>query len=116
MAIKAVVQIALGTDTPPGANMAVELEYAVKSGITPLDAIHAATANAPLTLGPQAPLSGQLKEGYEADVIAVAENSVEMSRSFRSIQILPGCGKGQAVKGPDVGPWGEDYSMGDNWS
>ena len=37
----------------------------------PLQAIEAATANAPSTLGPQAPKSGQLKSGYDADILAV---------------------------------------------
>jgi imidazolonepropionase-like amidohydrolase len=40
--------------------------------MTPLQAIESATANGPDTLGPQAPKSGQLLEGYDADVICVA--------------------------------------------
>ena len=40
--------------------------------MTPLGAIEAATALAPLTLGPQAPKSGRLEAGYVADVITVA--------------------------------------------
>ena len=39
--------------------------------MTPLEAIEAATATGPLTLGPQAPRSGQLAEGYDADVITL---------------------------------------------
>ena len=54
-----------------------ELGYAVKAGLSPLEAIQAATANGPLTIGPQAPLSGQIKEGYDADIIAVTENPLE---------------------------------------
>ena len=54
-----------------------ELGYAVEAGMTPLEAIEAATATAPLTLGPQAPLSGRLIEGYDADFIVVAENPLE---------------------------------------
>ena len=34
-------------------------------------AIEAATANGPETLGPQAPRTGQLVAGYDADVIAL---------------------------------------------
>ena len=45
--------------------------YLVKLGMTPLEAIEAATATGPLTLGPQAPRSGQLAEGYDADVITL---------------------------------------------
>jgi imidazolonepropionase-like amidohydrolase len=54
-----------------------EFGYAVDAGMTPLRAIEAGTANGPDTLGPQAPLSGQLKEGYDADFIALSQNPVE---------------------------------------
>lgn len=43
----------------------------------PLRAIEAATATGPLTMGPQAPRSGQLREGYDADILAVAKNPVQ---------------------------------------
>lgn len=45
--------------------------------MTPLQAIEAGTANAPETLGPQAPLSGQLATGFDADFIAISENPLE---------------------------------------
>jgi imidazolonepropionase-like amidohydrolase len=48
-----------------------ELPLLVRAGLTPLQAIEAATARGPLTLGPQAPLSGQLVAGYAADVITL---------------------------------------------
>jgi imidazolonepropionase-like amidohydrolase len=73
------VTIAMGTDiglTGPdrpnswGQNGS-EPGYLVKLGLTPLEAIEAATAVAPLTLGPQAPRSGRLAEGYDADVITL---------------------------------------------
>jgi imidazolonepropionase-like amidohydrolase len=73
------VTIAMGTDiamTGPdrpnawGQNGG-ELGYLVKLGMTPLEAIEAATATGPLTLGPQAPRSGRLVEGYDADVITL---------------------------------------------
>jgi imidazolonepropionase-like amidohydrolase len=48
-----------------------ELPLLVESGLTPLEAIQAATFNGPLTLGRQAPLSGLLAEGYDADLITV---------------------------------------------
>ena len=69
-AIERGVTIAMGTDigvTGPdrpelvGQNGA-EPGHLVKLGMTPLQAIEAATATAPLTLGPQAPRSGQLAE------------------------------------------------------
>jgi imidazolonepropionase-like amidohydrolase len=84
LAVKKGVRIALGTDiystgedsaVPWGMN-ALELIYLVRAGMNPLQAIEAATANGPLSLGPQAPLSGQLRDGYDADIIAVAKNPV----------------------------------------
>ena len=33
--------------------------------------------NAPETLGPQAPLSGQLNEGYDADILALLLNPLD---------------------------------------
>ncbi|MGH3258116.1 MAG: metal-dependent hydrolase family protein [Streptosporangiaceae bacterium] len=78
------VTIAMGTDillTGPdlpntwGTNGA-EPGYLVKLGLSPLEAIEAATATAPLTLGPQAPRSGQLAEGYDADVITLDADPV----------------------------------------
>ncbi len=48
-----------------------ELSHLVALGMTPLQAIEAATATAPLTLGPQAPRSGRLEAGYDADVITL---------------------------------------------
>jgi len=47
--------------------------------MTPLQAIEAATATAPETLGIgfQAPLSGQIKAGYDADLIALSQNPLE---------------------------------------
>jgi imidazolonepropionase-like amidohydrolase len=73
------VTIAMGTDiamTGPDRPSAwgqngSELGYLVKLGMTPLEAIEAATATGPLTIGPQAPRSGQLAEGYDADVITL---------------------------------------------
>ena len=78
------VTIAMGTDillTGPdlpntwGTNGS-EPGYLVKLGLSPLEAIEAATATAPLTLGPQAPRSGQLAEGYDADVITLDADPV----------------------------------------
>jgi imidazolonepropionase-like amidohydrolase len=68
------VKIALGTDiwaTGLWGRNAEELAYMVEAGLTPLQAIESATANGPDTLGLQAPRSGQLLEGFDADVICV---------------------------------------------
>ncbi len=48
-----------------------EIPLLVDCGFTALEAIEAATATGPLTLGPQAPRSGQLQPGYDADVITM---------------------------------------------
>ncbi|KAL7937870.1 hypothetical protein V8C35DRAFT_290152 [Trichoderma chlorosporum] len=85
LAIKKGVKVALGTDMTSSArtsalshgNNAHELLYAVELGMTPLQAIECATANGPETLGGMAPLSGQLKAGYDADIIAVAESPLD---------------------------------------
>ncbi len=74
------VTIAMGTDIfTPGSygQSGAEVRFLQEAGMTPLEAIEAATANGPLTLGPQAPRSGQLREGYDADVIALDFNPLE---------------------------------------
>jgi imidazolonepropionase-like amidohydrolase len=75
LAIEKGVRIALGTDiwaTGMWGRNAHELKLMVDDGMSNLQALEAATANGPATLGPQAPMSGQLVEGYDADVICVS--------------------------------------------
>lgn len=86
LAVRSGLRMALGTDLGilngpkfdhhHGMN-AHEFVYAVKAGMTPLQAIEAGTANAPATLGPQAPLSGQLREGYDADLLGLSTSPLE---------------------------------------
>lgn len=74
LAVERGVKIALGTDiwgTDLWGRNGEELVHMVDCGMTPLQAIESATANAPATLGPQAPNAGQLKNGMDADVICV---------------------------------------------
>ncbi|KAI0602350.1 amidohydrolase [Biscogniauxia sp. FL1348] len=114
LAIAAGVPIALGTDTPPGFNMATELEYAVKAGMSSLEAIKAATANGPLSVGAQAPKTGQLKVGYEADVLGLLKNPVEDVKVLQDKQTIGWVWKGgKLFKGPGVGPWGEEEDGSD---
>src|SRR5262249_25140008 len=54
-----------------------EIAHLVDAGLTDLDAIAAATATAPSTLGPQAPRSGQLRAGFDADLIALTTNPLD---------------------------------------
>ena len=78
------VTIAMGTDIALSGTDLVnswgrngsELAYLAGLGLTPLQAIEAATATAPLTLGPQAPRSGRLETGYDADVITLDADPV----------------------------------------
>jgi imidazolonepropionase-like amidohydrolase len=76
------VTIAMGTDVAAsgpdqpdswGRN-GRELPLLTGVGFTPLAAIEAATATGPSTLGPQAPLSGQLRANYDADVLILDED------------------------------------------
>jgi imidazolonepropionase-like amidohydrolase len=84
LAIRSGVTCAAGTDSIttgadtalPWGRHALELVYLVQAGMTPLQAIEAATATAPLTLGPQAPQAGQLQQGWDADVIAVSGDPI----------------------------------------
>ena len=46
-------------------------------GLTPLEVIEAATANGCETLGKQAPLSGIIKDGYDADILILNENPLK---------------------------------------
>jgi imidazolonepropionase-like amidohydrolase len=85
LAVRKGVRIAVGTDIITtgvtgyadwGQN-AFELTNLQEAGMKPLQAIEAATATGPLTLGPQAPMSGQLREGYDADILVIAKNPAQ---------------------------------------
>ena len=81
IAVAAGVKIAMGTDIfvsgPMYGQNSREIKYLIDAGMSPLEAVEAATANGPETLGPQAPKSGQLREGYDADIIAFDVNPLE---------------------------------------
>jgi imidazolonepropionase-like amidohydrolase len=49
-----------------------ELRLLAEAGFSPLEAVEAATAGGPATLGPQAPRSGQLMADFDADVLTLA--------------------------------------------
>lgn len=86
LAIARGVKIAMGTDIFVSGDLygrnSLEIKLLQDSGMTALEAIETATANGPDTLGPQAPLSGQLRQGYDADVIAVDFNPLEDSSGW----------------------------------
>lgn len=89
-AIKKGVKFATGTDlacSDPNDVMAhggnaAELVYLAELGMTPLQAIEAATANSADTLGPQAPKAGQIKVGYVADVIGTQQDPLKNIKLF----------------------------------
>jgi len=107
-AIERGVTIAMGTDIAItgldrpnswGRNGA-ELGHLVRLGMTPLQAIEAATATAPLTLGAQAPKSGRLEAGYDADVITVgADPLADISVLARPEHVTAVWARGRRVKG-----------------
>jgi imidazolonepropionase-like amidohydrolase len=73
------VTVAMGTDlSQSGGHLPAswgrngrELPLLAECGFTPLEVIEAATATGPETLGPQAPRSGQLQPGYDADLLTL---------------------------------------------
>lgn len=85
LAIRSGVTVACGTDTltsGPDSALAwglhgLEPVLLAEAGMTPLQAIEAATATGPLTLGPQAPRAGRLEEGWDADLSAWAKNPLD---------------------------------------
>jgi imidazolonepropionase-like amidohydrolase len=105
LAVAKGVRIAMGTDIfvsgeHYGRNSR-EITHLVNAGLTPLEAIEAATANGPITLGPQAPASGLLREGYDADVIAVDFDPLDDPGAWGDPQRVTHVWKaGTAVKAP----------------
>jgi imidazolonepropionase-like amidohydrolase len=99
------VKVAAGTDifvSGPamwGKN-GLEVSNLVKAGMTPLQAIEAATANGPSTLGKQAPQSGLLMEGYDAEVITLDADPLEDVYVLGNPERVKGVWKaGRRVKG-----------------
>ena len=108
LAHEAGVRVAMGTDLAlragggPGAwgRNGRELPLLGECGFTALEAIEAATASGPDTLGPQAPRSGQLQAGYDADVITLDVNPTDDLSVFVKTEHITGVWRsGQRVKG-----------------
>lgn len=81
----------------------------VNAGMTPLQAIEAATANGPVTLGPRGPRSGQLTAGYDADLLGLTVNPLEDIAALTDRAAISWIWKdGQPVKsnGADQAPRG----------
>jgi imidazolonepropionase-like amidohydrolase len=112
IAREAGVTIAAGTDVAmSGRDMpdswgrnGRELPLLVKLGLTPLEAIEAGTATGPLTLGPQAPRSGQLRAGYDADLLTLDEDPLTDISVLAEPEHITGVWKaGRRVKGQEAG-------------
>jgi imidazolonepropionase-like amidohydrolase len=111
LAIERGVTIAMGTDigltgldrpNSWGTNGS-EFAHLVALGLTPLQAIEAATATAPRTLGPQAPRSGLLAAGYDADLIIVdGDPLADISVLARPAAIIGVWARGRQVKGAGI--------------
>ncbi len=109
LAISSGIPIATGADIMVSGALwgtnGMELAALVKAGISPLQAIEAATANGPATLGPRAPRSGLLAEGYDADLIAVASNPLDdITILGDSCQVTMVWKGGRLVKSPGASP------------
>ena len=93
-----------------------EAEFLVECGMTPAQAVEAATVNGPLTLGKQAPCSGQLKAGYDADVIVLSESPLADIKVLGNAKKVLKVWKGGKLQKPiqDVaGPSGRAYARWD---
>lgn len=110
IAHQAGVTIAAGTDVAmSGSDMpdswgrnGREFPLLVKLGLTPLEAIEAGTATGPLTLGPQAPRSGRLQSGYDADIITLDEDPLVDIAVLAEPNHITGVWKaGRRVKGQE---------------
>ncbi|EXJ57227.1 hypothetical protein A1O7_07574 [Cladophialophora yegresii CBS 114405] len=106
LAVRSGVKIALGTDLGISAptdhplahgRSGGELSYAVSDGgMTPLQAVEAATAMGPETLGDlgMKPESGVIKMGYDADMIALKEDPLQNMDLFEKPENITHVWKG----------------------
>jgi imidazolonepropionase-like amidohydrolase len=88
-AVKAGVKVAFGTDAgvyPHGDN-AKQFAYMVRYGLTPAQAITAATASAAELLGREADI-GRIREGCYADIIAVRGDPLVDIRALETVSFV----------------------------
>ncbi|MFU8832860.1 MAG: amidohydrolase family protein [Wenzhouxiangella sp.] len=88
-AYEAGVRIAFGTDCgvcPHGSN-AMEFELMVEAGMTPAEAVRSATLHAADLLG-HGDRVGQVRAGYLADLIAVAEDPLQDVATLKSVRFV----------------------------
>jgi imidazolonepropionase-like amidohydrolase len=83
------VRVAFGTDCgvcPHGSN-ALEFELMVEAGMTPVEALRSATLNAAELLG-QSDQLGQVRSGYLADLIAVADDPLQDVQTLKDVRFV----------------------------
>ena len=86
------VRLLAGTDTPcplvvPGLSLHEELEILVRAGLTPADALRAATVNPAQCLG-LTDRCGSVEVGKRADLVLLARNPLADIRNTRSIDAV----------------------------
>jgi imidazolonepropionase-like amidohydrolase len=90
------VALVAGTDTSYGERserrMQDEIAEFVKAGLTPLDAIRAATSNAAACLG-IASRTGSIRPGMEADLVVMDRDPLADISALRSVQMVVNNGK-----------------------
>jgi imidazolonepropionase-like amidohydrolase len=99
------VKIAFGTDAgvfPHGQN-AREFQYMVENGMTPLEAIRAATRGGPELMGLFDKL-GSLERGKFADIIAVAADPLADVKTLQDVRFVMKAGTIYKRDGRRVAP------------
>jgi len=91
------IPIAAGTDTPirlaiPGESLHRELELLVESGLSPQDAIFAATVAPARFFGLDGQM-GRIRDGQRADLVLLRANPLEAIRNTREIQGVVAAGE-----------------------
>ena len=86
------VPIGAGTDTPiglgiPGYSLHTELEFLVQGGMTPQQALYAATVT-PAKFFKMADTSGRVTQGMRADLVLLGDNPLADIRHSRSVKAV----------------------------
>ena len=86
------VVIALGTDTGnpyvfPGYSVHLELELLVRAGLSPMEALQAATLRAAQMIGAEDEF-GTIESGKRADLLVLGANPLQDIRNTRSLEIV----------------------------
>jgi imidazolonepropionase-like amidohydrolase len=84
------LRIAVGTDAESNiGNSAFELELLVRAGLTPMEAIVAATANGAAALGLDG-LIGTIEKGKLADILILAKNPLSDIKALQDGRTIVG--------------------------